>query len=105
MTVVNRRILVSRYDGPSALRLVQEPLPHPRARPGPRQGDRHRIVVLRDRFPGAFRKDLTTLFDLLAKGETRPAVADRLPLEQAALAHERLASARVTGKQVLVCGR
>ncbi|TMS00371.1 zinc-binding dehydrogenase [Nonomuraea basaltis] len=64
----------------------------------------YRIARLRDRFPEEFREDLSTLFKLLAKGEIRPVVADRLPLEEAVRAHERLRSGHLAGKQVLLCG-
>ena len=62
------------------------------------------IQMLKRRHPDWFREDLKTLFNLLARGEIDPIVAEALPLEQAALAHERLSSRSVIGKIVLLCG-
>ena len=53
--------------------------------------------------PGAYREDLTTLLDLLAQKKIRPVVAERLPLVEAARAHELLDRSAVSGKIVLVC--
>ncbi|MFQ5616276.1 MAG: NAD-dependent epimerase/dehydratase family protein [Anaerolineales bacterium] len=55
------------------------------------------------RHPDWYRADLAKLFNLLVAGKIKPVVAERLPLEQAAHAHELLENARVTGKLVLVC--
>jgi NADPH2:quinone reductase len=60
------------------------------------------IQMLKRRKPDWFRQDLTTLFDLLGRGELRPVVDRRLPLEQAALAHELLGKGDTVGKIVLV---
>jgi NADPH2:quinone reductase len=62
------------------------------------------IQMLKRRHPDWFREDLMLLFDLLARGEIKPIVAEALPMEQAALAHERLSSRSVIGKIVLLCG-
>ena len=61
------------------------------------------IQMLKRRHPEWFREDLLTLFSLLAEGKLKPIIAHRLPLEQAALAHERLADRAVVGKIVLLC--
>ena len=61
------------------------------------------VAKLRDRRPDWFREDATTLFDLLARREIEPIVADRFPLVDARWAHENLGRGGVTGTQVLVC--
>jgi NADPH2:quinone reductase len=60
------------------------------------------IQMLKRRKPDWFRQDLTTLFDLLGRGELKPVIDRRLPLEQAALGHELLAKGETIGKIVLV---
>src|SRR5262249_44529654 len=49
------------------------------------------IQMLKRREPEWFRQDLTTLLGLLERGELKPLIHRRLPLEQAALAQELLA--------------
>jgi NADPH:quinone reductase-like Zn-dependent oxidoreductase len=51
-----------------------------------------------------YRKTLTELLDLLAEGKIKPVVAERIPLAEAARAHERLERGRYAGKVVLVTG-
>src|SRR5262249_16476275 len=60
------------------------------------------IQMLKRRQPDWFRQDLTTLFDLLGRGELKPVIDRKLPLEQAALAHELLGKGETVGKIVLV---
>ena len=60
------------------------------------------IQMLKRRKPDWFRRDLTTLFGLLGRGELKPVIDRRLSLEQAALAHELLGKAETVGKIVLV---
>src|SRR5262245_29544355 len=60
------------------------------------------IQMLKRRKPDWFRQDLTTLFDLLGRGELKPVIDRKLPLEQAALGHELLAKGETVGKIVLV---
>jgi len=60
------------------------------------------IQMLKRQRPDWFRRDLTALFDLLARGELKPVIDRRLPLEQAALAHELLGKGDTVGKIVLV---
>jgi NADPH2:quinone reductase len=60
------------------------------------------IQMLKRRKPDWFRQDLATLFDLLARGDLKPVIDRRLPLEQAALAHELLGKGDTVGKVVLV---
>jgi NADPH:quinone reductase-like Zn-dependent oxidoreductase len=45
-----------------------------------------------------FREDLTKRIALLAEGKIKPVVAERLPLEEIAYAHELLEQGRVQGK-------
>lgn len=52
--------------------------------------------------PHLIRDDLAALMALLAAGRIRPLIAERLPLEDAARAHELLESGAVAGKVVLV---
>ena len=49
-----------------------------------------------------YRETLTELLDLLAAGRIRPIVAERIPLAEAARAHELLERSGHTGKVVLV---
>ena len=49
-----------------------------------------------------FREDMAALMQLLADKKIRPVVAERLPLRDAAKAHQLLESAAVTGKIVLL---
>ena len=61
------------------------------------------IQMLKRRKPDWFREDLATLLDLLARGALKPVIDRRLPLEQAALAHDLLGKGETVGKIVLVC--
>jgi NADPH2:quinone reductase len=47
--------------------------------------------------------DLATLLHLLSQKQIQPIIADRLPLAEAAYAHELLERGAVTGKLVLIC--
>jgi len=53
--------------------------------------------------PGSYREDLAAVMDLLARGEIEPVIAERLPLVDAARAHELLGRSAVSGKIVLIC--
>lgn len=48
-----------------------------------------------------YREDLTHVLDLLATGQIKPVIGERLPLAEAAHAHELLEQRSVTGKIVL----
>jgi NADPH:quinone reductase-like Zn-dependent oxidoreductase len=61
------------------------------------------IQMLKRLKPVWFHKDLILLFNLLKQGKIKPTVAARIPLNQAAQAHESLASGSVKGKIVLIC--
>lgn len=52
--------------------------------------------------PALFRKDLSTLLDLLRTRQVRPIVAARMPPSQAGQAHELLSQGGVIGKIVLM---
>jgi len=52
-----------------------------------------------------YRKTLAELLDLLAAGDIKPIVAERIPLLEASRAHELLERGRYAGKVVLVTGQ
>jgi NADPH:quinone reductase-like Zn-dependent oxidoreductase len=74
----NHRVVVTRQGGPDVLQLVQELLPEPRT------GE--------------------VLVKVLAAGRIKSVVAERIPLAEAARAHERLERGGHAGKVVLVAG-
>ena len=55
--------------------------------------------------PAWFRHDLLLLLDLLRQDKIKPVIAQRLPLEQARLAHQMLGEGGVLGKIVLLPNR
>jgi NADPH:quinone reductase-like Zn-dependent oxidoreductase len=61
------------------------------------------IQTLKRLKPDWFHEDLTLLLNLLKQGKIKPIVAARMPLNQAAHAHELLATGSVNGKIVLIC--
>jgi NADPH:quinone reductase-like Zn-dependent oxidoreductase len=60
------------------------------------------ITTVKKKHPDWFREDLGALMHLLAEKKVQPQLAVRLPLKDAARAHELLESAAVTGKIVLL---
>jgi NADPH:quinone reductase-like Zn-dependent oxidoreductase len=60
------------------------------------------ITAWRDRRRSLYRQDLASLFALLAEGKITPVIAERVPLADAARAHDLLGNARLAGKIVLV---
>ena len=60
------------------------------------------IGALREKQAAWFREDLTELFNLLAQGKIKPVIAERMPLTEAAHAHELIEQSAVNGKIVLV---
>ena len=62
------------------------------------------IGALRKRQPDWFHADLTELFNLLAQGKIKPVIAKRMPLVEAAQAHEMVERAAVQGRIVLMVG-
>ena len=62
------------------------------------------IQTLKRLKPVWFHEDLTLLLNLLEQGrKVKPIVAVKMPLNQAAQAHELLAGGSVKGKIVLIC--
>jgi NADPH:quinone reductase-like Zn-dependent oxidoreductase len=51
-----------------------------------------------------YRETLAELLDLLAAGQLKPAVAERIPLAEAARAHELMERGGYAGKVVLTAG-
>lgn len=62
----------------------------------------YNIQKRREKLPLEFKADLISLFGLLKDGKLKPALAARMPLEEAAKAHRLIDGARVEGKIVLV---
>ena len=60
------------------------------------------ITALRQRHPEWFTADLARLFELLAQGKIKPAIAAQLPLTKARQAHEMIERGDVLGKLVLL---
>ncbi len=60
------------------------------------------ITAFKAQHPDWFRADVETLFRLLAERRIAPVIAERIPLAEAARAHELLDQAAVSGKIVLV---
>ncbi len=63
------------------------------------------ITDVRKEHPDWFREDLTALFGLLQDGKIAPVIAERLPLDDIAKAHELLGTSAVRGKLVLEMDR
>ncbi len=70
--------------------------------PGRKRIVPYSIQTLKRLKPEWFRQDLIALFDLLREKKVEPLIAQRLPLAEARLAHERLGKGGVIGKIVLV---
>ena len=60
------------------------------------------ITTMKKQHPDWFREDLSGLFDLLARKQLAPLVAERLPLAEAARAHRLLERGETAGKLVLL---
>jgi len=60
------------------------------------------ITTMKKDHPEWFREDLAKLLDLLAARRIAPVISEKLPLAQAARAHELLQSGQTTGKLVLL---
>ena len=63
----------------------------------------YNIMTEKKKHPDWFREDLSRLLTMLGEKLIRPVVAERLPLRDAARAHELLERASVSGKIVLMC--
>ncbi len=59
------------------------------------------IGAMRRRHPEWFRQDLAVLFDMLAAGRIRPAIADVVPLADVQRAHQRIEAGDVQGKLIM----
>ncbi|MDH3755092.1 MAG: zinc-binding dehydrogenase, partial [Acidimicrobiia bacterium] len=59
------------------------------------------MMTYPDAHPGWYAETLTELLDLAANGTIKPIVSQRIPLAEAARAHELLAYGRHAGKIVL----
>jgi NADPH:quinone reductase-like Zn-dependent oxidoreductase len=59
------------------------------------------INLMRGRHPAWFRDDLERLFSLLASGEIRPRIAERISFDEVAEAHRRFEAGGLQGKLVL----
>ncbi len=62
----------------------------------------YNIMGFKKRHPEAFEEDLSLLLGLLAGQKIQPVIADRLPLEDVARAHELVENAGVRGKILLL---
>ena len=71
--------------------------------PDGRQVRFYSIADCKAKHPDWYRADLATLLHLLSQKQIQPIIADRLPLAEAAYAHELLERGAVTGKLVLIC--
>ena len=60
------------------------------------------IGPLRKKHADWFHEDLTELFNLLAQNKIKPVIAERMPLAEAARAHELVEQAAVKGRIVLI---
>ena len=63
----------------------------------------YNIMTEKKKHPDWFREDLSRLLTMLSEKSISPVVAERLPLREAARAHELLERASVSGKIVLMC--
>lgn len=63
----------------------------------------YNIMTEKKKHPDWFREDLSRLLTMLSEKSISPVVAERLPLRDAARAHELLERASVSGKIVLMC--
>jgi NADPH2:quinone reductase len=69
--------------------------------PGGKRAGFYSINVMQALHPAWFREDLEHLFSLLARGEIRPRVAERISFDEVAQAHRRLEAGGLDGKLVL----
>jgi NADPH:quinone reductase-like Zn-dependent oxidoreductase len=72
-------------------------------RPDGRHSGFYNIQTRRESKPAEFAEDLGELMQWLAEGKLAPAIADRVPLAQAAAVHRRIDAAEIAGKVVLIC--
>lgn len=72
------------------------------ALPNGKKASFYAITSYKKKHPDWFKEDLALLLDLLAKARIKPIIAERLPLEDIARAHEMMESAGALGKIVLL---
>lgn len=70
--------------------------------PNGRSATMYSINSLRKKNAAWFSEDLYALFDLLGQGKIKPVIAERMPLAEAARAHELVDQAAVQGRIVLL---
>ncbi|MBT3187495.1 MAG: zinc-binding dehydrogenase [Anaerolineae bacterium] len=70
--------------------------------PNGRKASFYSIGDLRKKNPEWFKEDLSALFDLLKAGKIKPAIEQRMKLEDAKKAHELIEQAAVKGRIVLM---
>jgi NADPH:quinone reductase-like Zn-dependent oxidoreductase len=63
----------------------------------------YNVMTEKKKHPEWFHEDLSRLFGMLQEKSIRPVVAERMPLRDAARAHELIEKASVSGKIVLMC--
>ena len=73
--------------------------------PDGRHASFYSITGLKSKHAEWFRVDLERLFRMCVDGQVEPVIGERLPLEEAAQAHELLENAEVRGKIVLTANR
>ena len=71
--------------------------------PGKKRGTPYSIQTLKRLRPAWYREDLSALLELLRQGKIKPIIAERIPLDEVARAHELLGRGSVMGKIVLLC--
>jgi NADPH:quinone reductase-like Zn-dependent oxidoreductase len=71
--------------------------------PGKKRTTPYSIQTLKRLRPAWYREDLIALLELLRQGKIKPIIAERIPLDDVARAHELLGSGSVMGKIVLLC--
>ena len=99
---VRRRSAVTRVAGPLIFLAGSAGASLYNALPGGRSVRSYEISEFREERPDWFAEDLGSLFGLLAAGEIEPAIAGRLPLDEASRAHEMIDGGGVRGRLVLV---
>ena len=71
--------------------------------PGNKRITTYSIQWLKRLRPTWYREDLSALLELLRQGKIEPIIAERIPMDEVARAHELLGTGSVMGKIVLLC--
>jgi NADPH:quinone reductase-like Zn-dependent oxidoreductase len=69
--------------------------------PGGKRARFYSVNLMRAQHPACFREDLERVFGLLAAGNIRPRVAERISFDEVAEAHRRIEAGGLDGKLVL----